>query len=591
MRFVSLWLLLLEVVIVQLACGGPTLSNEGGDDHPNLVGSHFFEGITKPFNFHTKESDKIPEWKLMKALADRKASENGYKSALSEYGQLIRHPVHFSQMPNNEKYDTFISMSRLLKDMGFYQKAELILYEALGYANEPYEAHYLLGLLFLDGEDIERSKMHLKNCLFYKETDIVVLIYLSTMLFAEGKTHESKFYVSRILKNLEIKMNKLSHLLAVDNSEAVKSPEQMHHMEFIMGLEDIIVKVFHGEFIYIPSATVDLYRFYYNFYEYLARNDLRGRFLFDLGQSLYEHGKSVVGKQMMIRGWESRSDNEGKVSEIVVNMRTHIDYPVVPLSVFHVVESYLNITQYLGNLHEASSHQKIGLENIMDVFWPFPLLPWSGLPMSSVSQEVVATHFNDIPVSRDHDKQLWLKNGLDVSSCYIERAEAKPSLRHFKKQNKKRQNRKAKEEQLKKKIKQISKEPVKVELGLLGGHMNAHAIGQVTLTRILQKLNRLQTPNRFGHFSITLLALPLMPDKGIFILFFATETKNITIFLQLQKKSLATFTKSLIYQLMSKVPWVNWTSSIWMFCSFRTGNRFLTSKAYIFSPFALRQCR
>ena len=488
------------------------------DDHLHIVGSHFLEGITQPFKAKSKETKQIPEWKAMKALADKKASDRAYRSALSEYGSLIRHPQYFAQMPSEEKYDTFISMSRLLKDMGFYQKAELMLYEAMSYSKEPYDAHYLLGVLFLDKEDVDRSKMHLKNCLFYKESDTVILIYLSTILFTEGKTHEAKFYVSRILKNLETKMGKLSSLLSGSSVTASITPEEMNHIEFIMGLEDLIVKVFHAEFVYIPSATAELFRFYFNFYEYLSRDDLKGRFVFDLGQSLYEHGKSVVGKQMMLRGWETRSVNEGKVSETVVRLRTHMDYPVVPMSVFHIIESYFNMTQYLGSIDEDNAHAKIGLENAMDVFWPLPLLPWSGLPMAWVTQEVIASHFNDIPVSQYPDKQLWLQNGLDVSSCFIEqRADVKPSLHHFKKQNKKRQSRKAKEEQKKKRSlqQQTSKEPLKVELGLLGGHFNNHAIGQVTLTRVLQKLNRLQTPNRFGYFSITLLALPLMPDKGM----------------------------------------------------------------------------
>ena len=453
----------------------------------------------------------------MKDLADKKASELSYRHALNEYGSLIRHPTNFGQMPNEEKYDTFISMSRLLKDMGFYQKAELLLYEAMSYSNEPYEAHYLLGLLFLDKEDIEKSKMHLKNCLFYKESDTVILIYLSTILFTEGKTHEAKFYVSRILKSLESKMMKLTSLLGGVAGTSVVTPEEMNHMEFIMGLEDLIVKVFHAEFIYIPSATTELFRFYHSFYQYLTRDDLKGRFVFDLGQSLYEHGKSVVGKQMMLRGWETRSDNEGVVSETVVRLRTHLDHPVVPSSVFQVMESYLNMTEYLNSISKIPLNKKVGLENAMDVFWPVPLLPWSGLPMATVKQSIMSAHFNDIPVLQHPEKQLWLKNGLDVSSCYIERTDVKPSLHHFKKQNKKRQSRKAKEEQKRKKKKQMPNEPLKVELGVLGGHFNSHAIGQVTLTRVLQKLNRLQTPNRFGYFSITLLALPLIPDQGMSI--------------------------------------------------------------------------
>ena len=56
-------------------------------------------------------------------------------------------------MPMNEKYDVFLSMANLLKRMGFHQKAELLLYEAMSYSQEPYEAHMQLGLIFLDKED------------------------------------------------------------------------------------------------------------------------------------------------------------------------------------------------------------------------------------------------------------------------------------------------------------------------------------------------------------------------------------------------------------------------------------------------------
>jgi hypothetical protein len=57
-------------------------------------------------------------------------------------------------------------MSKLLKGLGFLQKAELLLYEALTYSQEPHEAHLQLGLLFVDQEDLAKAKMHLKNCLY-----------------------------------------------------------------------------------------------------------------------------------------------------------------------------------------------------------------------------------------------------------------------------------------------------------------------------------------------------------------------------------------------------------------------------------------
>ena len=77
--------------------------------------------------------------------------------ALHEYGQLLRHPYLFGEMPAQEKYDVFLSMSKLLQTMGFHQRAELLLYEAMSYTTNPYEAHMQLGLLFLDKEDLEKA--------------------------------------------------------------------------------------------------------------------------------------------------------------------------------------------------------------------------------------------------------------------------------------------------------------------------------------------------------------------------------------------------------------------------------------------------
>ena len=127
----------------------------------------------------------------MKNAADQKAAGLVIQQALHEYGQLLRHPYMFGDMPMEERYDVFLSMSKLLKMMGFHQRAELLLYEAMSYTTNPHEAHLQLGLLFLDKEDIEKAKIHLKNCLFFKENDILILIHLSVILIAEGKLHEA----------------------------------------------------------------------------------------------------------------------------------------------------------------------------------------------------------------------------------------------------------------------------------------------------------------------------------------------------------------------------------------------------------------
>lgn len=53
-------------------------------------------------------------------------------------------------------------------------------------------------------------------------------------------------------------------------------------------IEDLMVKVFYGEFRITPAATVDMYSYFSNMYQWIAGNELMGRILFDLGQALYE---------------------------------------------------------------------------------------------------------------------------------------------------------------------------------------------------------------------------------------------------------------------------------------------------------------
>ena len=96
----------------------------------------------------------------------------------------------------------------------------------------------------------------------------------------------------------------------------------------------------------------------------------------------------VYGKQVMVRGWATRSDYEGKVSDQVVKLRTSMDYPIVPWSIPQIIESYLNMTQYLGDVHDDASHATIGLENVMDVFWPLPLLQ----PLPQLRQQLFLCH-------------------------------------------------------------------------------------------------------------------------------------------------------------------------------------------------------
>ena len=186
------------------------------NDEPHIVSWRVLEGVTEPFDSF-RPSD-IPLWKQMKNAADQKAANMMIQAALHEYGQLLRF-WHFGEMPIEEKYDVFLSMSKLLKVMGFHQRAELLLFEAISYTTKPYEAHFQLALLYLDKEDLDKAKVHFKNCLFFRENDIIILSYLSVVLIAEGKLHEAKFFISRVLSGLDARVHKLSALLNLGNND------------------------------------------------------------------------------------------------------------------------------------------------------------------------------------------------------------------------------------------------------------------------------------------------------------------------------------------------------------------------------------
>lgn len=267
-----------------------TRSHPATEAEPHLVSYRLLEGVVEPFHDPSRgpPGDAPPAWKVMKRAADLKAANHLLRQALAEYGQLLRHPYMFAEMPVSERYDVFISMSKLLKTMGFYQKAELLLYESLSYAQDPSEAHLQLALMFLDKEDLARAKTHIKNCLFYKENDVLLLVHLTVVLICEGKIQEAKFYASRVLGLLESRVQRLSFLL--DNPDNIEgsinslTPELVQHQRFLQGIEDLLGKVFHCEYRFVPSASVDVYRLFSSLHGWMARGEMEGRFVFDLGQ-------------------------------------------------------------------------------------------------------------------------------------------------------------------------------------------------------------------------------------------------------------------------------------------------------------------
>jgi len=424
-----------------------------GDDEPNIVSWRVLEGVTEPFNSNVEQ--QVPAWKLMKMAADSKAKEMNIQQALHEYGQLLRHPYMFGEMPIEERYDVFLTMSGLLKLMGFHQRAELLLYEAMSYTSNPYEAHLQLGILFLDKEDLTKAKMHFKNCLFFKENDVLILVHLTVILISEGKMHEAKFFLSRILVTLEARVDKVSFLLSENERKAITS--RIDSKLVSLWIEDLMVKVFYGEFRITPASTIDLFSFFSNMYQWLTDKELSGRFIFDLGQALYEGGRPKIGRMMMELGFEtSDPGSEGFVSIEVVKMRLSLDYPMVPESLLEVVVSYLNMTKYLSDT--AHSYTRIDVENVVDVYWPLPLMGWSGLPMQPVLREFMWRFDTNQFQRKDAVSQLWLRNA------------SMPALEVTKKRSR---------------CEKGQKGPV-VKVGLLGGHLNNHPVGRAVLHRILQ---------------------------------------------------------------------------------------------------------
>jgi tetratricopeptide (TPR) repeat protein len=373
---------------------------------PSIAKYAVFEGVLEPFRRVDNrrrentasireaeaqgEEEEVP-WRVMKRHADSLAAAHPpqLQAALAEYSQLIRHPDTFSEMPASQRYDAFLSMARILKMMGHYQKAELLLFEALTHSEDPSEAHLQLALLYIDGEDLERAKVHIKNCLFHKEADVSMLVHLTVVLICQGRIQEARFYTSRVLSLLESRLQQ-QHM---SSNRGTASSMQIHHQNFLSGIEDLVGRVFHCEYRFVPSAAPELFRLFTSLHSWMTNGEMSGRFLFDLGQALYESGRPRVGLSMMRSG---HLDSErGVVTEPrttsteVVSLRTGLEFPPIPESVGKVLQSYINITSYLVSTSN-SFLRDVSLENIQDVYWPLPLLQGSGLPISPVIRETLS---------------------------------------------------------------------------------------------------------------------------------------------------------------------------------------------------------
>ena len=185
----------------------------------------------------------------------------------------------------------------------------------------------------------------------------------------------------------------------------------MDHSSLARWLEDMMVRVIHGELQVTTATSLQLVRMLSNLYTLIGDGELTGRMVFDIGQSLYEGGRPQIGHMMMNRGHStSNAVVEGEVSYEVVKLRLQMDYPVVPASTRTIVELYFNITLFLSGATDTQPPPlksvsgggtstnttttgagaggraaRMDIENVMDVYWPLPLLGWICLLYTSPS--------------------------------------------------------------------------------------------------------------------------------------------------------------------------------------------------------------
>jgi hypothetical protein len=481
------------------------------DDEPQLVTWRVLEGITEPFQSGT--DSVVPVWKQMKASADQKAADQALQQALHEYGQLIRHPYLFGEVPSQEKYDVFLSMAKLLMAMGFHQRAEVLLYEAMSYTKDAYEAHLQLGLLSLDREDLDKAKVHFKNCLYYQESDVFILTYLSMVLLAEGKTHEAKFFLGRIVSALQSKLQRLSFLLSEAELKATTAPMEFHKLS--VWFEDTLTKVFYGDFRVTPSASVELLRSFSNLYGWVAAEELTGRYVFDLGQALYEGGRAVVGLEMMRRGGASSDPAaDGAVSHAIVQLRLAFETPLVPGSLADLVVAYLRMTAHLASTSEDFS--VVGVANLLDMAWPLPLLGASALRTAPVLRELLwrFDHGRPAALVGAANWQGYLANGHALAAAHT------LWTRHVLQQPLAATDDAAAASDA---DADADADAATVQVGILGGHFNEHSVGLTVLLRLLSLVDDAgrcafwtrggaDAGRRAPRLSFTLLSLPLLPD-------------------------------------------------------------------------------
>ena len=508
----------------------------------------------------------MPRWQQLVMLAEDQTADMQLSKALASY-----RAAKDGDMPLDARYTTQLSMAILLRRLGFPRRAELVLYEATSLRSQPYEANLQLALLALDREDLREAKMHFKNCLYYRATDVNVLVYLSTVLVAEGRSNEAKFFVSQLLSALEVRVRKLLVLMGREESDLVTIMAPISSGEVLRWLETLMARVLHGRLSVTPSSNLEMIRMFSNVYMLLVENTLTGRHAFDMGQGLYEGGRPETGLMMMRRGYETTKgddSHESAASFELVGTRLAIDFPMVPVTLAEVVGRIGNITTFLAA--SAGSMSSMIVENALDIYWAVPLLGWSGLGVASLQAELLR-RFDNIPVRIDpygshflrllsqDESNLPIPNlaraGIDAETklddmniirgkldaidlgadfnrdtvdvvvggvplqvpkgMVVNRANELQGGRSTRRSGKRQLLPKGSvSENVDVSAVTMAHAAIRVEVGIFGGHMNSHPVGRAVLSRLLDFHSGKSHIPRRERFRITLLALPLLPDEA-----------------------------------------------------------------------------
>lgn len=147
---------------------------------------------------------------------------------------------------------------------------------------------------------------------------------------------------------------------------------------------------------------------------------------------------------------------EGAVSTEIVRLRVALDYPVVADSTFEVIDSYLNMSLFLASPSQAAS-VIVDLDNSLDIYWPLPSIYWSALPVVPIMRGLMR-RFVGGPVRKN---AYWLTTTGSETACFDAHGK-----------------------------KRCAYDDTRIHLGILGGHMNNHPIGQMILYRLLVRFKR-----------------------------------------------------------------------------------------------------